>query len=76
MPLSVSQISATIVQKLDAQNGQPPQDAAVQKKFADAIAEALFEVLTTQASVSSTGTTLPGPPGGPLPIANLPGILS
>ena len=60
---------------MDAQFG-PPDDADQQAKFTGALAKALFEILTTQAAVSSTGATGVGTPGGPLPIAALPGVIS
>lgn len=75
MPLSLATISATIITELDAQTGAPA-DPAVQKKFADALASALFKVLTQQATVQSTGVTLVGSPGGPLPINALPGVIT
>lgn len=75
MPLSVATIKSTIVSKLDAQYGAPA-NAAEQEKFATAIAEALFDVLTVQATVASNGATGAGSPGGPLPIVALPGLIS
>lgn len=75
MPLSVSTMQTTIKAALDAEYG-PPDDLDQQAKFTGALAQALFDILTTQAAVASNGATGAGPAGGPLPIAALPGTIS
>lgn len=75
MALSTAIVSATIKAKLDSQYG-PPADPIEQKKFTDAMAEALIEILTNQMTITTNGTctgaTATGPAGGPLPITNQP----
>ena len=68
-------MQATIKAALDAEYGAP-DDAAQQAKFTAALAQAIFDILTTQAAVTSSGATLTGPAGGPLPITSLPGTIS
>jgi len=75
MPLSVPTMQTTIKSAMDAEYG-PPDDAAQQAKFTAALAQAIFDILTTQATVASNGVTLAGTPGGPLTIAALPGTIS
>ncbi len=75
MPLAVPAMQATIKSAMDAQYG-PPADPAEQAKFTAALAQALFDILTTQALVTSNGATAVGTPGGPLPIAALPGLIT
>lgn len=54
MALSPDVVSATIQTNLVAEFG-PPEDAAKMKAFADGLAIALIEILTTQMTVSDSG---------------------
>ncbi len=71
MPLVKATIANTIKAKLDAEYG-PPDVPGTQEKFANALAEAFIEILTTQMTGQVTGVTGVGSPGGPLPIAAQP----
>lgn len=79
MALVKATMQATIKAKLDAEYGAPVGGVALaeQTKFTSAIADALIDILTTQmaiaVSVTTTGVTAVGPPGGPLPITAQPG---
>ena len=75
MALSISTMKTEIKNQLDAEYGTP-EDADEQDKFVTAMATAILNILTTQATVTSNGVTLAGSPGGPLPITGLPGAIS
>ena len=70
MALSAATIKTTIKNALDAQYGTP-KDAVEQEKFTTALANAIFDVLTNQATVSvasvsgvTTGPGVSGPGAG------------
>jgi hypothetical protein len=70
MALSVPTMQTTIKTALDAQYGAPADAAALatQTKFTAALANALFTILTTQATVAVTsvsGVTTGGGVSGP-----------
>jgi hypothetical protein len=74
MALAVPTIASAIESAFVAQYG-PPIDPLEFGKFKTALANALFQVLTVQATiaVTTTGVTGVGTPGGPLPILAQPG---
>ena len=54
MALSVTTIKTTIINEVDIAFG-PTDDAATQEKFAEALAQAIFKVLTQQSTVAMAG---------------------
>lgn len=54
MALNVSTMAATIVTKLQANQGAPV-DAGKEAAFAQSLAEAIYDILTAQAQVAMSG---------------------
>jgi hypothetical protein len=73
MALSKSTMSTTIKSSLDTYLGSA-QDSAQRVKMADALADAIYTILTNQASVSGTctGATAPVVNGSPAAIVSQP----
>ena len=71
-------LAESIVTALESFNGELIGDArvlAVEQwtAISEAIIDHIVENAVTQSVTTSSGATLSGPPGGPLPIAALPG---
>jgi hypothetical protein len=75
MALVKATVSTAIQSAMAAEFGAPA-DADKMKKFGDALADALITILTSQMTVTTTGVTAVGTPGGPLPIVAQPGTVT